>query len=731
MDALSSNLAILNEEGVIIYVNRAWRAFAEANPPAPPNANEGANYLEVCDQAQGADRYEAAAMAEGIRAILRGEREEYTLEYPCHSPGERRWFVARVTRFIEDGKIRVVVAHENVTAQKIEELQIQESERRIRAMFALSERREQERALLDRVRTTLANELDLAVILRTVVEAIAETFGYTLVSLYLLKDERLLLQHQVGYDTVIPEILISEGVSGRVVRTGRAVLIEDAHADPAFLEAMQEIVSEVCVPLSVEGRVIGILNVESFRGVTLTEADLELMTALSENVSVAIQRARLYTQARDAEERYRSFIDHAAEAIYIYNAESRILQDANPAFLKLTGYSLEEARQLSLYDIVAHDRVEIDGLLKAILEHGASVLGERKWRRKDGSLVDMYITVSAARQAGQTYLLVQGLDITERQRMSRALAESEAELRALFASMQDTVLVIDRNGTYRRIAPTHPGKFYIPPEQVIGKHLSDLFSREETERFLDVIQRVLETRQTLHVEYDIPVNGETPWFEASVSPMDEDTTLWVARDVTERRLKEEELRRANQQLEIAHRDLQHMFEHEQVLARTDGLTGLNNRRYFFELATREFEACRRFERSLSIILFDVDGFKKANDTFGHDMGDKILVQIARAANSQVREVDVLARYGGDEFIVMLPQTPARQALHIAERIRRRVASTRVESDSGPLAVTISLGVAEMTHTPPDPFVEDAIRRADQALYAAKARGHNQSVIYPL
>ncbi|MBI5298144.1 MAG: PAS domain S-box protein [Chloroflexi bacterium] len=868
LDALSSNLAIMDEEGVIVYVNRAWRLFAETNPPLSSNVNEGANYLEVCDLAQGPDAKEAAEMAAGIRAVLRGEREEFTLEYPCHSPGQRRWFVARVTRFVENGENHAVIAHENVTAQKIEELQIQESELRIRAMFALSERREQERALLDRVRTTLADELDLTTILRTVVEAIVETFGYTLVSLYLLHDDRLILQHQVGYSTVIPEIPISEGVSGRVVRTGQPLLIEDARADPSFLGAMEEIVSEVCVPLGIEGRVIGILNVESFRGVTLTQADLTLMTALSETVSVAIERARLYTQVHEEKQRYRKFIDHAPEAIYIYHADTRMLHEANPAFLNLLGYSLEEARTLSLYDIVAHEQKEINGLFEKILKQGAAVLGERKWRRKDGSLVDVHVTVSAAQQAGKTYLLVQGLDITERKRAENALFESErkfyrliaesadgilltdeagviiefnnamegisnlrrdevmgqfvwdmqfkiapgplrteetyhrmrdilqkaletgqasffdrivesqfertdgslrivqqrafsirtdkgwrlgnisrdvteqqktadaliaseAELRALFASMQDTVLVIDRQGIYRKIAPTHPGKFYIPPEKVIGKHLSDLFSQASADRFLAVIQQVLETRQTLQVDYEIPINGQSPWFEASVSPMDADTTLWVARDVTERRQKEQELRSTNQELEAAHQELKRMFEHEQVLARTDSLTGLNNRRYFFELATREFIASLRYRRPLSIILFDVDGFKQANDTFGHAMGDTILMQITQAAASQVRGVDVLARYGGDEFIILLPQTAIQQALAVAERVRTCVAAARAESDNGPVSATISVGVAEMIHTPQDQSVEAAIRRADQALYAAKARGGNQTVTYPM
>jgi diguanylate cyclase (GGDEF)-like protein/PAS domain S-box-containing protein len=331
-----------------------------------------------------------------------------------------------------------------------------------------------------------------------------------------------------------------------------------------------------------------------------------------------------------------------------------------------------------------------------------------------------------------------GRDVTREKKLEeeykqaqKALAASEAELRALFASMQDTVLVIDRDGFYRRIAPTNPGKFYLPPAEVIGKHLTNFFSTGEADRFLEIIQRVLGTQQTMQIQYVIDAYGESPWFESTISPMDADSTLWVARDISERKRREDELHRANKLLEDTHSELQRMFAHEQVLARTDGLTNLYNRRHFFELATREFNAALRYQRPLTIVLFDVDGFKQANDTFGHAMGDEILILIAQTASAQVRDVDVLARYGGDEFIILLPQTQVQQALLVAERVREQIAVARVESDHGPFAVTISMGVAEMVHTPQDHSVEDAIRRADQALYAAKAQGNNRTVVYQM
>jgi diguanylate cyclase (GGDEF)-like protein/PAS domain S-box-containing protein len=129
IDALSASLCVLDETGRIIKVNKTWRDFAEANGLATGDLGEGASYLAVCDATTGPDAGTAAAFAAGIRAILRGERDDFSFEYPCHAPGEQRWFVGRVTCFSHDGPIRVVVVHTDVTQRVLSEnaLRIKES----------------------------------------------------------------------------------------------------------------------------------------------------------------------------------------------------------------------------------------------------------------------------------------------------------------------------------------------------------------------------------------------------------------------------------------------------------------------------------------------------------------------------------------------------------------------------------------------------------------------------
>ena len=127
VDALSGSLAILDESGTIIAVNRAWRDFARTNSRNPSTVCEGANYLAVCDRAAGAGSEDAAAFAAGIRSVLHDGKDEFTLEYPCNSAGEKRWFVAKVTRFPGGGATRIVVVHENITTRKLAEEELRKS----------------------------------------------------------------------------------------------------------------------------------------------------------------------------------------------------------------------------------------------------------------------------------------------------------------------------------------------------------------------------------------------------------------------------------------------------------------------------------------------------------------------------------------------------------------------------------------------------------------------------
>lgn len=174
-------------------------------------------------------------------------------------------------------------------------------------------------------------------------------------------------------------------------------------------------------------------------------------------------------------------------------------------------------------------------------------------------------------------------------------------------------------------------------------------------------------------------------------------------------------------------ELERLSEEIQALARTDQLTGLLNRRGFFELGHREVALAKRFNKPLVAIMIDIDHFKSLNDTYGHATGDVVLREVAQRCSREVREVDVIGRYGGEEFSVLLPEANSGIGEVTAERLRSVVASSAFETEHGPLQVTISLGVAALNDQLGE--LDGLLDLADQALYTAKAAGRNRVSVW--
>jgi diguanylate cyclase (GGDEF)-like protein len=156
------------------------------------------------------------------------------------------------------------------------------------------------------------------------------------------------------------------------------------------------------------------------------------------------------------------------------------------------------------------------------------------------------------------------------------------------------------------------------------------------------------------------------------------------------------------------------------LSRTDGLTGLANRRHIMEALQREVRHARRYEHPLSCVLVDLDHFKQINDHYGHVVGDRVLVATADALRQAVRDTDTIGRYGGEEFVMLLPNTDADGARRVAERCRKLIGKVRVDA----VSITASFGVASCPGVPVEDDI-DLIRSADQALYRAKGDGRDR------
>jgi diguanylate cyclase (GGDEF)-like protein len=165
--------------------------------------------------------------------------------------------------------------------------------------------------------------------------------------------------------------------------------------------------------------------------------------------------------------------------------------------------------------------------------------------------------------------------------------------------------------------------------------------------------------------------------------------------------------------------------HDEIyrLTTVDGLTQVSNRRFFEEALDRELSRCRRYHRSLSLVLVDIDHFKKINDTYGHLAGDAVLKEVATTIRSRIRREDIIARYGGEEFALLLPEIDLEGAVAMAEKVRRLIEKHRFHFDGETIPVTVSCGAASLAKK--NETGTALIRRADEKLYEAKASGRNR------
>ena len=170
-------------------------------------------------------------------------------------------------------------------------------------------------------------------------------------------------------------------------------------------------------------------------------------------------------------------------------------------------------------------------------------------------------------------------------------------------------------------------------------------------------------------------------------------------------------------------ELEKVREEVHGLAITDELTRIFNRRHFMKLANHELERAKRYRHTLSIIIFDIDNFKSVNDNYGHLCGDAVLREISSTCQSILRQCDVFARFGGEEFILLLPETDSASVLKVTNRLCQLVANHVVEYKDAQIQVTISAGVT--TFDPATDTLDNLLNRADQALYQAKRLGKNR------
>jgi diguanylate cyclase (GGDEF)-like protein len=196
----------------------------------------------------------------------------------------------------------------------------------------------------------------------------------------------------------------------------------------------------------------------------------------------------------------------------------------------------------------------------------------------------------------------------------------------------------------------------------------------------------------------------------------------AARRLDRERTMRERAEAANRELLILRAELMHHTQELERLATTDDLTGLCNRRHFLTLAENERRRHAHGHMPLALLIFDIDLFKSVNDRFGHDAGDAMIRHVGDVCRSEMGASDILARLGGEEFVLLLLETTGEQAIALAERTRKRLEAAPLAVDGTEVRITVSIGVAEADAQTPS--IGDLMKRADQALYRAKREGRN-------
>ncbi len=286
--------------------------------------------------------------------------------------------------------------------------------------------------------------------------------------------------------------------------------------------------------------------------------------------------------------------------------------------------------------------------------------------------------------------------------MGEELADSEAYLKAIMAAIPAGVMIIDpERHCIVDVNETASGLIGGQKKRIIGKECHQYVCPAEKGKcpITDLHQVIDNSERVL-----IDAKGRKIPIIKTVVPVTFRNSKFLIEtfiDIRERKRMDEELKR---------------------LATTDILTGAYNRTSFDEIIEREIERVKRYNKPLSVIMFDIDHFKQVNDTFGHNVGDAVLKKIAYLVRKILRKVDYFMRWGGEEFIIISAGTDREQAYTLAERIRKRIGNYKFDHID---KITVSCGVAEYTEEDTE---NSLIKRADDAMYKAKRKGRNRVAV---
>ncbi len=441
-----------------------------------------------------------------------------------------------------------------------------------------------------------------------------------------------------------------------------------------------------------------------------------LLFALTRNLINTRARAEAMAREKTAaleesEFRYRQmFESNQSVKLIIDPADGRIVE-ANPAAASYYGYPLEHLTAMKMSDINILPPEALSAEMAAA-KAARRLYFNFKHRLASGEIRDVEVFTGPVREGGRTLLYSVIHDVTAR---NQALAEQRALLDNAvvgIAHLRDRHFVWI-NQKFEQMFGYRPGELVGQSVRLIYAHQMDA-DKVGAEGYAALAQgKHYQTERLLRRK-----DGATFWVYLSGKLLDPEDprggSIWILLDISAQRAAQNALLARTEEL--------------RELSLHDPLTGLFNRRHMDEVLAREVLLARRKQRSLTAIMLDIDHFKHFNDQFGHEAGDEVLREIGKLLASQVRETDIACRYGGEEFLLLLPESTLETAVERAESLCRMSRELKLSHQGRDLgSVTLSLGVAEL---PEHALTGDAlVNAADAALYQAKAAGRDRVVVH--
>jgi len=407
-------------------------------------------------------------------------------------------------------------------------------------------------------------------------------------------------------------------------------------------------------------------------------------------------------------------IETSMDGVAIYDSRD-VYQYANQSYAQINGYdSPNEVMGKTCIHIYGDKEYErMQQKVVPLLKKNGRWRGELVARRKNGSSYIQEASISMLEDGGRVCIV---RDITWRKRSEDRLQRSERFLNTIFNSIRDPFCILDNEFRIIRVNEAYAQLKNKAFSDLIGSRCFEALEGKKDICEACVVNKTFQAGDPFAKDKLVTLPDGTPvWVEIYTYPiLDEggrvSHVIEYTRDVTDRKKSEEEKRRLIDRLEY--------------LSRTDALTGLINRRALTDSLTYEMDRAKRYGSGLSLILCDIDNFKEINDNYGHDMGDRALQMLSGTLKSMLRRTDIAGRYGGDEFMIILPETAAGGAESLADKLLSEIRKSDLRFDDGKqVSLSMSIGIACMTGEEETP--DSLVKRADAALYTSKQGGRDR------